>query len=196
MSSKKLIKFISVVVFIFFCSSCANIEHMSDYKFKLQSSAPRLTSVNIIIGKVDTIKDSELHRFQYQERLYLRDTLYKSLTASGIFQNVSPLPNKYRYTLKVSYQSEIVSNQYLYSAEMLVSAATIFMLPVKKTEVYSLKVDLLLDQKRIKTYCYKDPLKSFSHISNEPRVEESIEIDKLVKSFLTDLYSDGLLPKE
>lgn len=196
MKMKKTILYLSVLFLMFICTGCANIEGFSAYKFKLSPAAARLAGVNIVIDKVDDIPDDDLLRFQYQHRMFLQDTLYRSLKDKNIFCDISTWPNKYLYTLKISYGSKIVCNNCLYGAEMMISAATIFMIPVKKTQEYCLKVDLFFGSKKIKTYYYKDVLKSFSHISNDPRDEESIEIDKLVKLFLTDLYTDGLLPKD
>jgi hypothetical protein len=178
---------LTLIGFIIFVSGCAATHTAQIVSFDIPSDFVPYVPVSVSVHK-----EQPLLRFEVK---YL-DHIYRDVGKSGLFALVSPANSASRYRLDIFLERGSTDNLAKDGLKIL-SAATLFIVPVAVNNTYKIVVSVFDGEKLIKSYSYEDSIDNNTSIISDPNPQknEFDAISNLLNHFYRDFLKDDLLPR-
>lgn len=193
--SKHKIRFACIAFsLLLLVTGCATSSSLENKTYLRPTDFLAYPPVNIVLS-VDDIPDDRILRFQYGQRVGLQNKILTSLYKSGAFSRLLPENGEGRYSLEIRYRHKLLSSEHAHAAKMILSAFTLFLIPVSKTVEQTFDVTVKDGATTIKEFSYRDVSDVYDHISRTPASIEYERIDNLVAHFLIDLDKSDIIER-
>lgn len=116
------------------------------------------------------------------------------LRETGVFRSVETgIGKPGDYTVLIRYNSQRDVPPF---PVVLLSAATLFLLPLSISIDTTTEFSLQHDGKPLKQYSYRNVTRKYSWLLDGPGAMELVNVNRIARAFAQDVQKDGLLPVE
>jgi hypothetical protein len=126
-------------------------------------------------------------------RYKIGPAIYRDINNSGLFENVTVNNTYSPLKIYVDFRDTTDTSGVTEFAKMMLSAVTLFLVPVTKDYSYEVKYNLVFLDKNIKSYSYSLHEDSWVHMFlTMPAEVQEVAAKSMTSQFLSDLSKDNL----
>ncbi len=180
---KKFILGCCIIALAVQLTACETIKTMPTvYKV---SPEERYIPINLDINAGRYVTPSEAEVVEY---------IYQCFGDSNLFSNLDTRYGRWRYAINVKYtweQPTSIGNL----SKVLVSSATLLLVPTKMEEIHRLEVDIVDSLDIVKSFNYEQVAKVSMSLNGQAVEDRKLAINELLKDFYNDLIAHKPIPK-
>lgn len=175
------------------------ITHIAIFALLLAGCSPKVTTQKYDLkGKAQFSPinlDVDAGRYVYAHEADVADFIEAYFRDSGLFSRIDERRLRYPYTINVSYDWEQPMDAKEFTGVM-VSSASLLVIPGKVKEIHTLKVEVLSGDDLIKEIEYREDVTTALSWYHNPVEDRKAGVKIMLDKLFSELNEDDIIPRE